>query len=53
MIGIAGEKLTKRVRALLFETVLRQEPAWFDDKQNSVGAVCAKLSSDGANIQGV
>ncbi|KAI4456368.1 atp-binding cassette sub-family b [Holotrichia oblita] len=52
MIGIAGEKLTKRVRALLFETVLRQEPAWFDDKQNSVGAVCAKLSSDGANIQG-
>ncbi|GJQ81868.1 hypothetical protein Trydic_g9894 [Trypoxylus dichotomus] len=52
MIGVAGEKLTKRVRALLFETVLRQEPAWFDRKENGVGAVCAKLSSDAANIQG-
>ncbi|KRT83154.1 ABC transporter ATP-binding protein, partial [Oryctes borbonicus] len=52
MIGVAGEKLTKRVRALMFETVLRQEPGWFDRKENGIGAVCAKLSSDAANIQG-
>lgn len=53
MIGIAGEKLTKRVRALMFETILRQEPGWFDREENSVGAVSTKLSSDAANIQGV
>ncbi|GJQ81867.1 hypothetical protein Trydic_g9893 [Trypoxylus dichotomus] len=52
MLGIAGEKLTKRVRGLMFETVLRQEVAWFDRKENGVGAICAKLSTDAANIQG-
>ncbi|KRT85664.1 AAA protein [Oryctes borbonicus] len=52
MLGIAGEKLTKRVRGLMFETVLRQEVGWFDRKENGVGAICAKLSTDAANIQG-
>lgn len=53
MLGIAGEKLTRRVRGLMFESVLRQEVAWFDRKENGVGAICAKLSTDAANIQGV
>ncbi|KAI4456367.1 atp-binding cassette sub-family b [Holotrichia oblita] len=52
MLGIAGERLTKRVRGLMFETVLKQEVGWFDRKENSVGAICAKLSTDAANIQG-
>ncbi|XP_022916896.1 ATP-dependent translocase ABCB1-like isoform X2 [Onthophagus taurus] len=52
LIGVAGEKLTRRVRALMFECVLRQEVGWYDRKENAVGAICAKLSSDGANIQG-
>lgn len=53
MLGIAGEKLTRRVRGLMFESVLEQEVGWFDRKENGVGAICAKLSTDAANIQGV
>ncbi|KRT86174.1 AAA protein, partial [Oryctes borbonicus] len=52
MLGIAAEKLTMRVRHLLFEKVLNQEVGWFDIRDNGVGAVCAKLSSDAASVQG-
>ncbi|XP_049809971.1 ATP-dependent translocase ABCB1-like [Schistocerca nitens] len=52
MYGIAGEKLTMRVRSLMFSAMLRQEVAWFDDKNNSTGALCARLSGDAASVQG-
>ncbi|XP_049957820.1 ATP-dependent translocase ABCB1-like [Schistocerca serialis cubense] len=52
MYGIAGEKLTMRFRGLMFSAMLRQEVAYFDDKNNSTGALCARLSGDAANIQG-
>ncbi|XP_022916897.2 ATP-dependent translocase ABCB1-like isoform X1 [Onthophagus taurus] len=51
-INISGEKLTRRVRGVMFEAVLRQEIGWYDRKENGVGAICTKLSSDAANIQG-
>lgn len=53
MLGIAAEKLTMRVRHLLFEKILNQECGWFDRRENGVGAICAKLSSDAASVQGV
>ncbi|XP_022920637.1 ATP-dependent translocase ABCB1-like [Onthophagus taurus] len=52
LFGIAGEKLTNRVRGLLFEKILNQEMGWFDRKENGVGAICAKLSSDASSVQG-
>ena len=52
-IGIAGERLTKRVRGVMFESILRQEVGWFDSPDNGVGALCAQLSGDAASIQGV
>ncbi|XP_047112212.1 ATP-dependent translocase ABCB1-like [Schistocerca piceifrons] len=52
LYGIAGEKLTLRFRELMFDAMLRQEVAWFDDKNNSTGALCARLSGDAAKIQG-
>ncbi|XP_049765728.1 multidrug resistance protein homolog 49-like isoform X2 [Schistocerca cancellata] len=52
LYGIAGEKLTMRFRGLMFSAMLRQEVAYFDDKNNSTGALCARLSGDAANIQG-
>ncbi len=36
-----------------FEAMLNQEIAWFDNPNNSVGSLCARLSSDAANVQGV
>lgn len=41
----------KRVAA--FRSMLRQEIGWFDDPQNGVGALCARLAADAAAVQGV
>ncbi|XP_049957122.1 ATP-dependent translocase ABCB1-like [Schistocerca serialis cubense] len=49
--GIAGDRLTTRLRRLAFSAMLRQEVAWFDDKNNSTGALCARLSGDAASVQ--
>lgn len=53
MFGIAGEKLTMRLRTEMFVTMLRQEIGWFDRKENGVGALCARLSGEAAQVQGV
>lgn len=50
--GIAGEILTERLRGQTFQTMLRQEVGWFDDKTNGTGTLCAKLSGDAAAVQG-
>lgn len=52
-LSIAGEKLTKRIRSKVFESTLTQELGWFDRKENGVGALCARLSTDAAYVQGV
>lgn len=52
MFGIAGEKLTMRLRQKMFESMLKQEMGWFDNKENGVGTLCAKLSGEAASVQG-
>ncbi|KAB0792571.1 hypothetical protein PPYR_14530 [Photinus pyralis] len=52
MFGVAGEKLTMRLRQMMFGAMLRQEMGWFDDTENGVGTLCAKLSGEAANVQG-
>jgi len=42
-----------RLRKMAFAAILRQEIAWFDRSENSTGSLCARLSSDAANVQGV
>lgn len=37
----------------MFETILKQEVAWFDDKANTTGGLCSRLSGDAAAVQGV
>jgi hypothetical protein len=37
----------------MFRAMLSQEMAWFDRKDNGVGALCAKLSGEAASVQGV
>lgn len=53
MFGIAGEKLTMRLRTKMFVAMIRQEIGWFDRKENGVGALCARLSGEAAQVQGV
>ena len=50
--GLAGVRMTTRLRSTTFEAMLKQEMGWFDEDSNSVGALCARLSSDAAAVQG-
>ena len=51
MLTLAGEKLAFRLRILTFRSILRQKIEWFDRLENSVGALCQRLSSDASAIQ--
>ncbi|KAF5927769.1 hypothetical protein HPG69_000675, partial [Diceros bicornis minor] len=51
--GRAGEILTMRLRHLAFKAMLYQDISWFDDKENSTGALTTILAIDIAQIQGV
>ncbi|KAF2354674.1 ABC transporter type 1 transmembrane domain [Trinorchestia longiramus] len=50
--ALSGEILTMRLRSRAFSTMLSQELAWFDQDENSVGALCSRLSGDAAAVQG-
>lgn len=52
MFGLAGVRMTTRIRRMTFAAMLKQEMGWYDDEQNSVGALCARLSSDAGAVQG-
>ncbi|CAN0877377.1 ABC transporter B family member 19 [Linum grandiflorum] len=51
--GLAGTKLTVRVRKLLFHSILRQEPGWFDLQENSTASLISKLSVDCVTFRSV
>ncbi|XP_010631197.1 ATP-dependent translocase ABCB1-like isoform X2 [Fukomys damarensis] len=50
--GKAGEILTKRLRYLVFRSILRQDVSWFDDHKNSTGALTTRLANDAAQVKG-
>ncbi|XP_061375234.1 ABC transporter B family member 19-like [Gastrolobium bilobum] len=51
--GWAGSKLTLRVRDLLFQSILKQEPGWFDFDENSTGVLVSRLSIDCVSFRSV
>lgn len=51
--GVVGENLSLRIRGKLFDAILNMEVGWFDRKENGVGALCARLSGDTAEMQGI
>ncbi len=53
MFALAGEALTARLRKMTFHAMLKQELGWYDDPNNNIGALCARLSGDAAHVQGV
>lgn len=52
MYNVSGVYLTTRIRSILFASIIKQEIGWFDQEENSVGALCTKLSTDAASMQG-
>jgi ATP-binding cassette subfamily B (MDR/TAP) protein 1 len=49
--GLAGAMLTRRLRVAVFESLLRQDAAFFDAPANSVGVLLSRLSSDALLVQ--
>ncbi|GFS95723.1 ATP-dependent translocase ABCB1 [Nephila pilipes] len=52
MFTIAGEKLTSRLRKLVFANILTQDMEFFDNPKNSIGSLCSRLTSDASSVQG-
>ncbi|KAI9218474.1 P-glycoprotein [Blastocladiella britannica] len=48
---VSGEAIVKKVRNLAFSALVRQEQAFYDRKENSVGALAGKLAVDSALIR--
>uniref|UniRef100_A0A672YEJ7 ATP-binding cassette, sub-family B (MDR/TAP), member 11a n=1 Tax=Sphaeramia orbicularis TaxID=375764 RepID=A0A672YEJ7_9TELE len=48
----SGELLTRRLRKVGFQAMLRQEIGWFDDPKNSPGALTTRLATDASMVQG-
>ncbi|XP_060181634.1 putative ABC transporter B family member 8 [Lycium barbarum] len=46
-----GEHLTRRIRLRMLEKILTFEAAWFDEEQNSSGALCSRLSNEAAMVK--
>ncbi|KAJ3296002.1 ATP-binding cassette, sub-B (MDR TAP), member 4, partial [Blyttiomyces sp. JEL0837] len=53
MFGIAGEKLTCRLRLMTYEALLRMEIGYFDEEKCSTGALCGHLAEDATQVQGL
>ncbi|XP_014510009.1 ABC transporter B family member 11 [Vigna radiata var. radiata] len=51
LFGVAGGKLIQRIRKACFEKVVHMEVSWFDESENSSGAIGARLSTDAASIR--
>lgn len=48
-LAVMGEYLTKRVRERMLSKILTFEIGWFDQDENSSGAICSRLAKD-ANV---
>ncbi|KAI9264807.1 putative ABC transporter protein [Sporodiniella umbellata] len=47
---VAGERYTKRLRGDIFRAFMRQEIGFFDQDDNSLGALTSKLAIDSKNV---
>lgn len=44
--GVVSEKVTYRVRKILYRNILTKELAWFDEKENAPGILSTTMASD-------
>ncbi|XP_042511108.1 ABC transporter B family member 20 [Macadamia integrifolia] len=49
--GIMGEKMTERVRRMLFSAMLRNEVGWFDEEENSADNLSMRLANDATFVR--
>ncbi|KAG0562857.1 hypothetical protein KC19_9G176700 [Ceratodon purpureus] len=49
--GIMGEKMTERIRRLMFSAMLRNEVGWYDKEENSPEVLSIRLGHDAAYVK--
>uniref|UniRef100_A0A2P2KSF0 Uncharacterized protein MANES_10G034900 n=1 Tax=Rhizophora mucronata TaxID=61149 RepID=A0A2P2KSF0_RHIMU len=49
--GIMGEKMTERVRRMMFSAMLHNEVGWFDDEENSADTLSMRLANDATFVR--
>ncbi|ONK76974.1 uncharacterized protein A4U43_C02F1820 [Asparagus officinalis] len=49
--GIMGEKMTERVRRMMFSAILHNEVAWFDEEENDVDILTVRLANDATFVR--
>ncbi|WOL01952.1 hypothetical protein Cni_G10671 [Canna indica] len=49
--GIMGEKMTERVRRMMFSAMLHNEVGWFDEEENSADALSMRLANDATFVR--
>ncbi|KAK6933229.1 ABC transporter type 1, transmembrane domain [Dillenia turbinata] len=49
--GIMGEKMTERVRRMMFSAMLRNEVGWFDEEENSADSLSMLLANDATFVR--
>ncbi|KAF2295988.1 hypothetical protein GH714_035559 [Hevea brasiliensis] len=49
--GIMGEKMTERIRRMMFSAMLRNEVGWFDKEENSADTLSMRLANDATFVR--
>ncbi|XP_074572803.1 ABC transporter B family member 6-like [Curcuma longa] len=49
--GIMGEKMTERVRRMMFSAILHNEVEWFDEEENSADTLSMRLANDATYVR--
>lgn len=51
-LGVSGERLTMRLRKMTFSALMKQDVPYYDQPQNSTGALTTRLATDASAVQG-
>ncbi|XP_057516104.1 ABC transporter B family member 13-like [Amaranthus tricolor] len=49
--SLMGERVTTRIRLMMFSAMLSNEIGWFDQEENSVGSLTSKLAADATFVR--
>ncbi|WVZ56502.1 hypothetical protein U9M48_007020 [Paspalum notatum var. saurae] len=49
--GIMGEKMTERIRRMMFSAMLRNEVGWFDKEENNADTLSMRLANDATFVR--
>ncbi|KAK9453529.1 P-loop containing nucleoside triphosphate hydrolase protein [Dipodascopsis uninucleata] len=51
LFGYTSSKLSRRIRAMSFRSLLRQDIAYFDSDEHTIGSITSSLASDAQSVE--